>query len=350
MKEVAQHLLQVFGALATLLVVLLVLLRVVRKVLRRRRETRAHELRGLLLTALLGEPGEQQVAGDELRGRRGRAWVKVEAQAFALLPKIKGDSRSALVELLLSRGAEGHAAADARSWSQVRRARGAYRLGSLEQPASAPMLAGLLHDRHFLVRRSAVRALGQVGDATYADALLDAVVADHTLTRDAVAALVRLGPAAAPVLSHALADGLVNGDDEHRLTLAARGLGLLGDVVSTTVLVDALSREAYPHLRVAAAEALGLIGSPEAVQPLVRTLYEEDAALRVAVADALGAVSDPSGVPGLAMVLDLNTHEASRAVASALLRLGEPGLRVLGASESPYAAEALAVQRVRQTA
>ncbi|MGZ4429336.1 MAG: hypothetical protein ACXVEV_14095, partial [Nocardioidaceae bacterium] len=71
MKEVAQHLLQVFGALATLLVVLLVLLRVVRKVLRRRRETRAHELRGLLLTALLGEPGEQQVAGDELRGRRG---------------------------------------------------------------------------------------------------------------------------------------------------------------------------------------------------------------------------------------------------------------------------------------
>ena len=41
-------------------------------------------------------------------------------------------------------------------------------------------------------------------------------------------------------------------------------------------------------------------------------------------------------------------HLTSRAVAGALLRLGEPGLRALEASPSPYAAEALAVHRVRQ--
>ncbi|NUS52585.1 MAG: hypothetical protein HOQ22_16285, partial [Nocardioidaceae bacterium] len=41
-------------------------------------------------------------------------------------------------------------------------------------------------------------------------------------------------------------------------------------------------------------------------------------------------------------------HRASRAVAAALLRLGDRGLLALERSGSPYAAEALAVHRVRQ--
>jgi HEAT repeat protein len=101
---------------------------------------------------------------------------------------------------------------------------------------------------------------------------------------------------------------------------------------------------------VATAEALGLIGSPAAVAPLLTTLGEGDPAARTAAATALGRIGSAEAAGGLARALDGADRDADRAVAAALLRLEGTGREVLATTGSPYAAEALAVHRVRQDA
>jgi HEAT repeat protein len=84
------------------------------------------------------------------------------------------------------------------------------------------------------------------------------------------------------------------------------------------------------------------------VPPLLGSVRRPDKELRVAAARALGAIGQPDVAGPLAAALCDGDHETSRAVAGALLRLGAPGLEALETSASAYAAEALAVQRVRQ--
>lgn len=348
MKELLWVLLVLFGGLALLLLVTLLTVRSVSGLLTRRTTARKDELRHLLLTALLGEDDEADRAKAVLLARRGPAWDSVEEQVFTMLPKLKGDSHDDLVRLLVRRGAVGRALRRARSRSLVRRSRGAYQLGTLGQHDTVPALLDLLHDKHFLVRRVTVRALGAVGDPAAVTPMLDAVTTDPTLTRDVMAALRRIGPPAAVPLRHELAQALDGTSEDRRAALVATALGLLADLPSTALLVRAVATGAgHPGLPAAAAEALGLIGAPEAVDPLVAVLAETDADLRIAAARALGRISDPRAVPGLSRALDGTGHESDRAVAAALLRLGTPGLRALESHASPYASEALAVHQVR---
>ncbi|MEO5710025.1 MAG: HEAT repeat domain-containing protein [Nocardioidaceae bacterium] len=332
---------------AVCLVVALFGLRLGREVADRRRETRHGEVRDVILTALMGEPDEAARARADLRTRSGRGWDEVEDQAFAMVPKIKGDSHDALVTLLLSKGAAAHASTLARSRSQVRRARGAHRLGALAQSDAVSLLLGLLHDHAFLVRRTAVRALGQVGDPIAVPPMLDAVTADPRLSRDVLAAIGRTGSAAAPMLRRELLRTLSEPVDNRRAALTAVGLGVLGDVSAAPLLTVSLEDRDQPGLAVASAEALGSLGAPESVEPLLRAMADADPDLRVAAARALGSVGDVRVAPRLAGSLRDRHHLTSRAVAGALLRLGDPGLLALRASPSPYAAEALAVHRVR---
>jgi len=343
-------LLVVLGVTALVMVVGLVALRVGRELNDRRRETKHAEVRQVILTALMGEPGEASRARTGLRNRTGPAWSEVEDQAFAMIPKVKGDSHDALVSLLLSKGASARAAAYTRSRSQVRRARGAHRLGALAQGDALPVLFGLLHDKAFLVRRMAVRALGRVGNPLAVPSLLDALTDDPRLTRDVLAAVGRLGPAASPMLRCELLRSLSEPVDNRRAALTAVGLGLLGDVSAAPLLTVALEDRDQPGLAVAAAEALGAIGAPEAVGPLLRAMRDQDPELRTAAAKALGSVGDVRAANRLAESLRDRHHLTSRAVAGALLRLGDPGRQALRASPSPYAAEALAVHAVRQGA
>jgi HEAT repeat protein len=343
-------LLTVLGTLAVLLVVALVLVRATSELLESVSRRRRAEVRRLILTALLGEPEERTSALAVLRRREGRAWQQVEQQAFAMLPKIKGGSHTALVGLLLSRGAAGRAYDNAAARSLVRRSRGAYQLGALGDRDAVRTLLNLLKDEHFLVRRTAVRALGQIGDPIAVTPLLDAVTADPGLVRDVVAALQRIGPEASPHL---------RGDLEHlvsarhrgrRGALVATALGLHGDIASATTLVLALVAGAQPALRGAAAEALGEIGVPVAVPALVGALADVDPGVRRQAATALGQVSDTSAVPAIAAVLGSGQHEVDRALAGALLSLGPAGMAALAAHPSPYAREALSIRQIRITA
>lgn len=348
MRQLVLALFLVLGLTAVLMVVGLFAVRLGRALRERRREARHGEVRTVILTALMGESDEAGLARTELRSRTGPAWVQVEDQAFAMIPKVKGDSHDALVTLLLSKGAAAHAAALARSRSQVRRARGAHRLGALAQADAVSQLLGLLHDKAFLVRRTAVRALGQIGDPLAVPPLLDAVTADPRLSRDVLAAVDRIGEAAAPTLRRELLHSVSDPHDNRRAALTAIGLGALGDVSAVPLLTVALEDRDQPGLAVASAQALGALGSPEAVEPLLRAMRETDPDLRVAAAASIGRIGDTRAAVRLAESLRDRHHLTSRAVAGALLRLGEPGRSALAASPSPYAAEALAVHRVRQ--
>jgi HEAT repeat protein len=343
----------VAGLVVLSLIVTLVMVRAGMELVERRRARRAGEVRALLLTALLGEPDETEDALAALRSRRGRAWAHIEEQAFRMLPKVKGDAHLALVELLLSRGASARAEANANSRSGVRRSRGAYQLGALGRQGAVGTLLALLSDGRFVVRRMAVRALGQIRDPEAVGPLLDAVDEDPALARDVMAAFQRIGPDAAPPL---------RGDLETQLTalpaaavgrrgaLAAAALGLLGDVGATGLLTRALADTRQPGLAAAAAEALGQLGVPGAVGELIAALSATDEELRLQAARALGRIGDASVVPGLAQTLGTGSHEVERAVAAALLRLGPAGQDALAVHGSPYAAEALAVHRLRTTA
>ncbi len=347
MSTLVWALLVVLGVTAVCLVVALFALRLGREVGDRRRATRHGEVRDVILTALMGDPDEAARARTDLRTRTGRRWAEVEDQAFAMVPKIKGDSHDALVTLLLSKGAAAHASSLLRSRSQVRRARGAHRLGALAQADAVSLLLGLLRDKAFLVRRTAVRALGQVGDPLAVPPMLDAVTADPRLSRDVLAAVGRTGAGAAPMLRRELLRSLSEPVDNRRAALTAVGLGVVGDVSAAPLLTVALEDRDQPGLAVASAEALGSLGAPESVEPLLRAMVDVDPDLRVAAAQALGAIGDVRVAPRLAESLRDRHHLTSRAVAGALLRLGDPGVRALRASPSPYAAEALAVHRVR---
>jgi len=349
-----------FGCCAVLLVVVLLLARLTGAARARHREEQRHALRVLLLSALLGEPPESDTAAAELKCRTGRSWQRVEEAAFALLPKIKGRSHAALVTLLTDRGAAVRATARARSWSMVRRARGAYQLGALARSESLPVLLDLLCDRHFLVRRGAVRALGALRSPEAVRPLLDAVVADDALARDVVAAIARIGTPASAVLREMVQEVLVPGHQPptpapgappvRRAAVAATGLGKVGDVGASSLLVRALRDRSHPGLAEAAADALGQLGAPDAVRPLLDAVAESRPTLRLAAARALGSISDRSAAAGLATALEGSSHDDARAIAAALLRLGRDGLAALESSESPYAAEALAVHGLRQSA
>lgn len=343
-------LLALLGGLAVLLVLVLVVVRATGELLERRSRRRSDELRHLILTALLGEPEESQQARTALLARQGRAWQQVEQQGFAMLPKIKGDAHEALVLLLQSRGAARHAYDNAQARSLVRRSRGAYQLGALGDADALSTLVDLLACKHFLVRRTAVRALGQIRDAAAVGPLLDAVTADQALVRDVVAALQRIGPAAVPHLRRDLVDLVEHEHEGRRGALVATVLGLNGDLASVGVLVAAVEQGKRPAIRAAAAEALGEIGAPAAVPALVAALTSDDAEVRVESAEALGKISDVGAVPALTSVLGSGIHEVDRAAAGALLRIGAPGIAVLERHPSPYAREALALHPIRTPA
>jgi HEAT repeat protein len=349
-----------FGYCAVLLVVALLLARLTGAARARQREEQRHALRVLLLTALLGDPPESDAAVAELKSRTGRPWARVEEAAFALLPKIKGHSHAALVTLLTDRGAAVRATARAQSWSMVRRARGAYQLGALARSESLPVLVDLLGDRHFLVRRGAVRALGALRSPEAVRPLLDAVVADDALARDVVAAITRIGTPASAGLREMVQEVLVprhqpprpasGAPPVRRAAVAAIGLGMVGDVGASSLLVRALRDRDHPGLAEAAADALGQLGAPDAVTPLLDAVAESRPALRAAAARAVGNISDRSAATGLAATLEGASHDDARAIAGALLQLGRDRLAALGSSTSPYAIEALAVHALRQSA
>ncbi len=335
----------VFGlvGISAALVLLLLVLRVTAD-LRAQRHAHARAItRELVLTVVMGEPDEVQRARDTLAKLTGEQGVQAESQIFSYLPKVTGETRTVLVDLVSERGVVSRAQALLTSWSAVRRCRGAYRLGALHRTDAVPLLVPLLRDRTFLVRRVALRALGAIGEPDAVVAILRSCGGDDRLTRDVVSSLERIGQGGAPAMRAELSKGMARSSGSGRQAeLAAVGLGLVGDVGAVNLLVQALTTP-RPALQAAAAEALGRIGAPSAIPALVDALNVSDELVRSAAAGALGDIGDPQAAAGLGRALDRAPRMTSRTLALSLLKLGEPGMATLREHPSPYAAEALAV-------
>ncbi len=91
-------------------------------------------------------------------------------------------------------------------------------------------------------------------------------------------------------------------------------------------LIKTLHFEKDPHERGVAAEKLGKMGDPQAVEPLIAALRDEDSDVRRIAAKVLGKIGDTRAVdPLIAILTDKNEDEFVRsAAAEALGNIGDP--------------------------
>ncbi|MBC9724722.1 HEAT repeat domain-containing protein [Streptomyces sp. TRM68367] len=341
----------VTDALLYLLAVVLALslltasIRCVRTYQRRRRERVAAPVRGLLLELLCAEEDGQSELLDRLAQIDRRTWAALEPTVTAMLVKVSGRARAALVLLCERRGSPAEAVAELRSRSAARRGRAAQVLGQLRHRPAAPSLCRLLDDRDPEVRLAATRALGRTGDPMAVPYLLRSLHGPRTVPYKVVtAALASLGPAAQLRVAAGLQDPtpLVR-------AVAIEVLGVTRAIARTTEVVRALREDPATEVRVRAARALGRLGMPDGLEPLLAAIRTgQPGALRIVAAGALGSLGAGAATGPLTELLgDADPHVAGTA-ARALLRLGPVGEAALreaadGRSDAPAAAQARAV-------
>ncbi|MCI0487135.1 MAG: M56 family metallopeptidase, partial [Blastocatellia bacterium] len=160
------------------------------------------------------------------------------------------------------------------------------------------------------VRRSALFALGQMGDSSVTEAMIEALKSNDSQVRAQAAwALgMRGGQNAVEALIEALKD-----ESAHVRAQAAWALGMKGNGRATEALAAAL-RDENSHVRAQAAWALGMRGSRDGVEALATALKDENANVRAQSAWALGMRGDSRAVESLAAALkDSNANVRAQA-------------------------------------
>jgi HEAT repeat protein len=321
---------------------------VLARVLRDRAETRRQHVKSSVWRAVLalgsGEGDELEDAQTTLLDATPAQRRSVESDAFALLPKLRGESRRRLSEVLTAWGALDRARHSTTSRSVVRRCRGYYRLGVLaDEGRRDQVLAGLL-DHAFIARRTAMQALGSYADPDIVGRMLDAAVEEPRLRADFLASIDRIGLLAAPVLREQLTVAMDDRDGgARRGQLAAEALGLVGAMESVGALEAVLTGDAPDDFRIACIDALGSLGSPSSIMVAGDGLDHAHPDVRRAAARALGLIGAAHAVELLTSALEDESVEVARTAAHALHRCGRPGQRVLRLNPAPLAREVLAL-------
>lgn len=311
------------------LCLLIVGARGIRRHRQRRRERIAAPVRGLLLQLLCAEEDEQTELLHRLAEIDKRTWTALEPTLTALLEKVSGGARTALVRLYELRGAAVDAVADLRSRSAVQRGRAAQVLGQLSHRPAAASLCRLLADRDPEVRLAAARALGRCGGPAAVPRLLESLYGPRRQPPGVVTmALVSLGPE----VQRKVAAGLEHPEPLVR-AVAIEVLGATGAVSRTSRIARAQREDPSVEVRIKAARALGRLGMPDGMEPLLAAVGPGGpAALRIVAAGALGNLGAVAATGPLAALLgDPDLHVAATA-ARALLRLGPAGRAALRAA------------------
>jgi HEAT repeat protein len=327
---------------------LLGLIIVVGRGLRRRRDARRDRLaapaRRLLLAIASGDDDPDQV--EELVRLPQDVWQAVEPSAVALLGKVRGEARAALVVVFERRGAAWRARSELRRSDPVRRARAAEILGTLGRKDAVPALAKLLKDPDADVRVVAARALGRIGDPEAARPLLACIASRRRSVPAHLAAhaLASLGAGVQPALVSALGD-----PHEAMRATAAEVLGLIGGIGATGRIEAVLRTDPSVEVRVRAARTLGRLGTRSALAPLLEALEpDRPLALRAEAARALGELGTPTAASALTAVLSDRQFEVAHQAARALLRLGKKGRAALHEAVEQSAGPALAAAHARE--
>ena len=286
------------------------------RALRERRTARlVAQVRPVVLAALDGD----DVVPDLLRRRR----ATVETVAIALLPKLRGEDRDALADLLVRTGIVDEAAAGLSSRSAARRQRSCELLGNAGYRPAHRRLVPLLADRDRDVRITAARALGRMGHEESVGALFGALGERRVPANTASMAVLRIGRGGGDEIVTAI-------DDRESLvrSTAAELAGSLG-LLAAVGRVEELLGDDDATVRIGAARALGRISTPRSTAPLVERLdavvalgaHRRDEDELIALVTALGRIGHTRAIPSLRACLGLR-HRVSHAAGRALTELG----------------------------
>lgn len=246
--------------------------------------------RGALTMAVrrLSRPTILRVVARMVAKRPGR-----EAEYAAALSRAGEDGAEALIEQLTN----APSLADRRLFFDA----------LVRMQSGVAALVHMLGDARWYVVRNAADLLGEM-QAPDADGPLAELLRhdDERVRRAAAAALGKLGtPRAQQALQHALRDSA-----PQVRTQAASGLAAQGGKPAAAVLAEALDAEPDAEVQLVMVAALGRIGTPDAVQRLIRIAEPEGrlfkkkpVAQRVAAVQALGEARTPAALNALSNLL-----------------------------------------------
>ncbi len=213
-------------------------------------------------------------------------------------------------------------------------------LGDIGDRRAVPVLLGLLSSRGPL-QRGAIRALGQIGDERALDPIA-ALLSRPSLSRDAVTALLRLGPRVLIRVVSLLRDPSTAGS-------ACELLGRLGDRRAMWPMVQALNSP-RAAVRRKCARALGRLGDSRAQQALHGLLQDPDTSVRGRALSALVIIAGGDMGPLLVPLVaeEERGHQATKALRGRSARAAIPDLAKAARTEaSPHQVEAvLALGRI----
>lgn len=174
------------------------------------------------------------------------------------------------------------------------------------------LLVSQLNAEDLEVRRSAVVALGRIGDPTATSALVN-TLADESLAVDAANALGEIGDPQA-------VEGLLNliGDDDASIRQAA--VAALNSVIppSMSQRIIPLLHDLDPNVRESAVKIAGYFGYPEAADALVELSRDPNERVRCAAIEHLPFVEEERAFDVLAHALKEETPNVRAAAARAL--------------------------------
>ncbi|HEU5106771.1 MAG TPA: HEAT repeat domain-containing protein [Solirubrobacterales bacterium] len=221
-----------------------------------------------------------------------------------------------------------------RSRSAPARGRAVVLLGLLGAEESSAAVAALLADENHDVRLAAATALEQIGGATGAAALVDALETELLSPSRVVERIAHPWAVEALLPERGRFGTLAR-------TSLWRAAGLAQAEEAVPVLRE-VAREGEDEERISAVRALGELGSEEAADDLLAALADPLWQVRAQAATALGRLGDQAAVADLEHAMADQSWWVRTNAAIALGQLGEEGAAALervAGGRDPYAAE-----------
>jgi len=185
-------------------------------------------------------------------------------------------------------------------------------------PATLDLLMAQLSAEDLEVRRSAVVALGRIGDSTATTALVK-TLGDESLTIDAANALAEIGDPKA-------VDGLLNliGNDDASIRQAA--VSALNSVIepSMSERIIPLLHDPDPNVRESAVKIAGYFGYPDAAGALLELSRDANERVRCAAIEHLPYVEDERAFEILVEAIKAESPDVRAAAARALGTMDAP--------------------------
>jgi HEAT repeat protein len=173
-------------------------------------------------------------------------------------------------------------------------------LGQIGDPRAVDGLLHLIGDDDASTRQSAVSALNSLADPSMSGRIIPLLHDSDPNVRESAVKIA--GYFGYPEAATALIE--LSRDPNERVRCAAiEHLAYVEDERVLDVLVDAIKDE-IPNVRAAAARALGMMDAPEVVQPLIEGLSDDDVWVRYFSARALGRRRSNDSVGALERVIE----------------------------------------------